>query len=1132
MPFSTRVEDLPKLIGLIGLIGLIALYVLLARLMVLLFGSNDVVGFLWLASGVALVAVQKSGNKYLPAVFLGALLGYLVIGRPFSFSLLAALRHVASIFFGIWLLKKAGRFDPTLHSLGDFLRILLLAFGIGLFTALFMLTVDTLGAASLAGTQSFNQRWTGHALGIVVVMPLLLVWQRWPHAWAAPRVAGEAVLILGLSFLVGQVVFLDWLHDSLGGVALGYWMFLFVALAAMRLGPHGTVLILACTALQGIAGAQLGTGFFASDLAATQLANYFLYNLCLSVVGMALATYFSGRKQVEEKLQESEMRLRATLDSALDGAITIDASGHLLDFNPAAEIIFGWQREEIVGRSMAEIIVPERHRSAHRQGLERFVQTRQKHIMNQRVEITAQRRDGSEFPVELTITSIRQNGQDIFTAYIRDITARKRAEADLQLAASVFSHSLEGIMITSADGTIIDVNDAFTRISGYSRDEAIGQSPRILKSDRHGEEFHAAMWRDLLKNGHWYGEVWNRHKSGEVYAVMQNISAVRSANDTILHFVALFADITQQKAHENQLVHVAHFDALTHLPNRTLLADRLGQKLAHGPRTGEMVAVCMLDLDGFKQVNDQLGHKAGDQLLCEAARRLQDSIRQEDTAARLGGDEFVLLLGGLNNIVECRRALDRVLAAIAAPYHVTGQIARVSASIGVSVFPNDGADPDLLLRQADQAMYQAKKAGKNRYQLFDPSYELHSQARQGTAQKITKALAAGQFQMYYQPKVDCRQGRVVGVEALVRWQHPILGLLTPAEFVPIIEQEGLVVGFGDWVLQEVFRQQVAWLAQGSEIPVCINVAGRQFMQKEFLSRLRELLAVHPRELLGRIAIDVVEGVALDDIGGMADLIDACHELKIQVALDDFGTGFFSLVHLKRLAVDELKIDKSLVAAILNGPEGLAIVQGVIAVGQAFRRQVSAEGVETIDQLLMLMELGCDVMQGYCLARPMAADDVLPWVRGFEADPLWRLSSAPRPSRDYFELLLAETNHRLWIERLVSDARKLPDEASTEAFLNPAQCRFGRWYNDAMIDRFKNTGEFHKLGELHQSIHSCARSMCNNFRAGRDAEALADEAELLVKHEEIRALLSRLRNDLFNKLATTNSTREELLNAKL
>ena len=441
-------------------------------------------------------------------------------------------------------------------------------------------------------------------------------------------------------------------------------------------------------------------------------------------------TDITERKRAEKKLQEIVVRLQATLDSALDGAISIDSAGRLIDFNPAAEAIFGWKKEEILGRPMADILVPQQHRCAHHDGLSRFVQTRKTHIMNQRVEITALRRDGSEFPVELTITAIRQNDEDLFTAYIRDITERKQAEMarlqaeeELRIAATAFQ-SQEGILVTDEKSVILRVNRAFTTITGYTAEDVIGKTPRLLSSGHHDADFYKQMWRDIVENGAWQGEVWNRRKGGELYPEWLTITAVKRQDGTVTHYVATLLDITLRKAAEDEMRSLAFYDPLTGLPNRRLLLDRLQQALALSSRTKRLGAVLFIDLDNFKTLNDTLGHDKGDLLLQQVGERVVACVREGDTASRLGGDEFVVMLEDLSEnaleAAEYAKAVgEKVLARLGQPYCLASHDYRSTPSIGITLFGAARETVGDVLKRADVAMYEAKAAGRNALHFTD-----------------------------------------------------------------------------------------------------------------------------------------------------------------------------------------------------------------------------------------------------------------------------------------------------------------------------------------------------------------------------------------------------------------------------
>jgi diguanylate cyclase (GGDEF)-like protein/PAS domain S-box-containing protein len=598
--------------------------------------------------------------------------------------------------------------------------------------------------------------------------------------------------------------------------------------------------------------------------------------------------------------------------------------------------------------------------------------------------------DGTERWLHGNAMPVRESdGSVLWHGFISDITERKQADEHMRLAASVFSNSREGIMITRTDGTIVDVNEAFTHITGYGHDEVVGKNPRLLSSGRQKEAHYAAMWQALTQKGHWYGEVWNRRKSGEVYAEMQTISTVHDTNGQPEYYVALFSDITAAKEHEQQLDHIAHYDALTHLPNRVLLADRLSQSMAQAQRRNMKLAVVFLDLDGFKTINDTHGHEAGDHLLMAIAKRMKLSLREGDTLARVGGDEFVAVLVDLTDTMDSITMLDRLLDAASEAVQFDAVTLQVSASLGVTFYPQDGdMDADQLQRQADQAMYQAKMSGKNRYHLFDAVHDRSVRVHHESRERIRYALGHNELVLHYQPKVNMRTGLVVGAEALLRWQHPERGLLAPGLFLPDIENHALAVEVGEWVMHQALSQRQAWHKEGLDLSVSVNVGARQLQQHDFVARLKDILAQYPCTQFGHLELEVLETSALEDIAGVSQVIESCRALGVAFALDDFGTGYSSLTYLKRLPVAQLKIDQSFVRDMLDDPDDLAILQGVIGLARAFRREVIAEGVETVAHGTALLALGCEMAQGYGVARPMPANDLPGWVQRWRPDAAW------------------------------------------------------------------------------------------------------------------------------------------------
>lgn len=564
----------------------------------------------------------------------------------------------------------------------------------------------------------------------------------------------------------------------------------------------------------------------------------------------------------------------------------------------------------------------------------------------------------------------------------------QRREAQQRLAASVFAHTHDSVVITDADNRIIDVNAAFTRITGYARQEALGKTPSLLKSGRQSLEFYKAMWQSLHQYDHWSGEIWNRHKNGEVYAALTSISVVRDDDNRIHHYIGLSADITPLKNHEYDLERIAHFDPLTGIPNRVLLADRMAQAIAHTHRANTYMAVCYLDLDGFKPINDQFGHDVGDQLLIEISLRIKNCLRAGDTVARIGGDEFVLLLLDFDNPHECQPVLTRMLNKVAEPALIADHEVAVSASLGFTLYPSDQADADTLMRHADQAMYIAKQSGKNRFHLFDRELDRLTVARGEALAQISSALRNDEFVLYFQPKVDMRLGKVLGAEALIRWQHPRHGLLPPSAFLPDIEGTDLVITLGNWVLCRALDHLETWQAIGMTITVSINIAPRHLLHPDFVDTLKSSLDAHPRLRPGCLELEILETAALEDIGRVTTVMRECQKLGVSFALDDFGTGYSSLTYLKALPAETLKIDQSFIRDILGDPEDLAIVAGIINLTAAFHRQVIAEGVETGEHGLLLLKLGCDNAQGYGIARPMPADELPDWVRNWTPNLAW------------------------------------------------------------------------------------------------------------------------------------------------
>ncbi len=551
--------------------------------------------------------------------------------------------------------------------------------------------------------------------------------------------------------------------------------------------------------------------------------------------------------------------------------------------------------------------------------------------------------------------------------------ARQQLEAELRLAASVFENSAEGIMITDASHHIISANAACEPITGYTPAELIGETPRLLRSGRHGPEFYDELARELDAEGQWTGEVWNRRKDGRVYPQWMTVTAVRGPDCQAHNYIASFFDISARKEAEARIHFLAHHDALTGLPNRVLLQDRLGQAMSIAARDGRQVAVMFLDLDRFKLINDSLGHDVGDTLLEEVARRLSAVLRQGETVARLGGDEFVIVLPGLHDTDAAALVASRVLEALGEPLAIRNQAFHVTGSIGISLFPRDGDTVEALLRNADTAMYHAKELGRANFQYYTAALNAIVTERVRMETDLRGGLERGEFVVHYQPQVDARSTRIVGAEALVRWAHPVHGMISPARFIPVAEDTGLIVPLGAFVLREACRQAARWRNQfGESMRMGVNLSARQFSSGEDLIDLvRDALAesgLPPDQL----ELEITESMLMERPDEATALLGRLSELGVRLAIDDFGTGYSSLSYLKRFAIDRLKVDQSFIQDLSDDPNDAAIVEAVISLARSLKLEVIAEGVETREHLDQLRAWGCFDVQGFLFSKPLPA----------------------------------------------------------------------------------------------------------------------------------------------------------------
>jgi diguanylate cyclase (GGDEF)-like protein/PAS domain S-box-containing protein len=695
-------------------------------------------------------------------------------------------------------------------------------------------------------------------------------------------------------------------------------------------------------------------------------------------------------RKSQQSLQASERVLLSHIENTPLGCITWDKNLVCTQWNRSAEKIFGYTEKEAVGKHASELIIVPSMKTELANLFQLLIEDKGgQYNSNENC-----RKDGSIIICEWHSTPIvDENGVTIgVTSLVQDVTKNKQLEERLKLSASVFSHAREGIIITDAKGNIIEVNDTFANITGYDREEVLGKNPSLLRSDRQSNEFYAQLWQSLIDNGYWSGEIWNQRKNKEVYPQLLTISSVHDNNGNLKNYIAIFTDISNVKEQQQKLEQMAHYDVLTNLPNRALLADRLNQVLIQNNANNTQVAVILLDLDGFKEINDDYGHNVGDELLVAIAERLKTSIREGDTLSRFGGDEFVAVLSNLTSLNEFKTIVERMLVLASEPVICQGHKLKVSTSIGVTLYPADNTDADQLIRHADQAMYVAKQKGKNCYHQFDIQSEDAIKIRHETIQNITKALNNREFVLYYQPKVNMRTGEIIGTEALIRWQHPTRGLLSPAEFLPFIENHQLSIDIGEWVIAESLQQLGRWKKSDLNIQVSVNVGALQLQQQNFSTRLKSLLAAAPNISPSSLELEVLETSKLGDVKDVSKIMEDCVKLGVNFAIDDFGTGYSSLTYLRRLPANVIKIDQTFVRDMLYDNEDRTIVIGVIALARSFNRCVIAEGVETIAHGTALLKLGCELAQGYGIAKPMPADELPDWAKQWTTAPEWKNSA--------------------------------------------------------------------------------------------------------------------------------------------
>lgn len=703
------------------------------------------------------------------------------------------------------------------------------------------------------------------------------------------------------------------------------------------------------------------------------------------------------RKKVRElreevlRLRRSERRYREIFEAGRTIKLLIDAeTGAIVDANAAAVRFYGYSRKQLTGMRISDFnLLPtselQAAMAATRDGDRRF------HEFRHRLA------SGEIRDVEVFSGPVEMDGKTYLCSTIIDVTDRKRTEKQLRLMAAAVENTHEGIVVTDADGIILQVNPAFERITGYTAAEAVGRTPALLKSGRHSEGFYREMWQTLRTTGQWTGEIWNRRKSGDAYPERITISAIHDSARAITHFVGVFQDITDVKRSEDALRSRAYHDPLTGLPNRSLLYDRLNKSIARARRNNSKLAVLFLDLDRFKNVNDCLGHHVGDQLLQEVAERIKTCCREEDTVARLGGDEFTVILADVDENGEiAAEVATRIIDALSKPFRLLSYDVKTSPSIGIAVYPSDGEDEGSLMKNADMAMYGAKDAGRGRYRLFTPEMNQKAMRRIYLENQLRKAIDRNELRLLYQPKIDVKTGRITGTEALVRWQRDPETLLTPDAFIPLAEETGIIHQLGEWILLTACRQTRKWQRDGyPDLTVAVNLSGRQFWNDTLADMVRAVL-IDTGLPADSLILEVTENVVAQDVDAAIEIMGTLNAIGVRLHIDDFGTGYSSLTYLKRFPLKVLKIDKSFVQYIPDRPDDICVARAILSLAKHMILKVVAEGVETAEQMEFMRSHDCEEVQGYLFSHPLEPSEMTAFLR--ESTPV-RAPAADRLAGD-------------------------------------------------------------------------------------------------------------------------------------
>ncbi len=929
------------------------------------------------AAAVAIACLILWGRSNVLGVFVGALVAtglnessWLVV---FSYAFGATLQTLLGYHLFEYYRKKH-RLEKQLNSLKQYFFFLIFVGFLSTLIRPLLVSFSLFFSEGLSVELLLHRlvsHWFGDAMGCIIFVPAILgvFGDRQPRL--SPKKISQAFVLMSICLFVGQLIFFDWFHQELGGVARPYWMFLFVSWVAIFSGIRVMPFALILIAVQSFWGTILGMGTFSSELVSSGLLSYNFFIFVVCFLGMSISLYAKDQSEQKNtllsKLKELQLKSQA-LDAISQGVLICDGQQNIAYVNRAFQEMTGYQSEEVIGKPPLSMLG-----NNFDEDLIKKIQNGLKNEQSFLGELLSFKKDGSSFWSEVSLSRVENTESEShqFVAVHQDITVRKSIEAQAMLAKAVFEHNLNGIVVSDAEQNILLVNPMLCQMTGYEASELIGKKTNVFASGQHDKMFYSDMWNTINAHRHWAGEIWNCRKNGEIYPSWLSINSVVNDHDEVVNFIGMHTDLSQHKKDEGNIERLANYDTLTGLPNLVLIQKKSEQCLTVARLNQSEFALLFLDLDHFQYINDAIGHKVGDALLVAVAKRFQELLREGDVLARQSGDEFIVLLPGASEKAALHVAR-KILNACMAPFQVDEHALSITTSIGIALFPQNGQDFNELSKCADTALNFVKQHERNNFKLYVSSMSAKVNDRVLLENALHLAVVNEQFSLRYQALIDLQSGKMNGFEALIRWSHPELGEVSPARFIPIAEECGAIKAIGAWVLNSVCEDIRRWTDAGLVVPqIAINFSPRQFRDPHMILHIRDAL---DRNSLSASALcmEITEGVLMDDAQASQRTLTELKNLGVTLSLDDFGTGYSSLSYLKLFPFDKVKIDQSFVSGISSDNEDAAIVIAIIAMAHSLGIRVLAEGVETQAQCEFLRNNMSDEIQGYFFSKPIPA----------------------------------------------------------------------------------------------------------------------------------------------------------------